>query len=85
MKLPAWYDKWLTDDVSAEEIGNYCETCGEDLAVSVDPEGSTVYCRNCEKKHDNETSSKTTIGAATASTHRYSRLGAGNGGRPAGI
>lgn len=42
-------DIWLTHDAAAEEIDAYCETCGEDLAVSVDPEGSTVHCPNCEK------------------------------------
>ena len=85
MKLPTWYDGWLTHDAAAEEMENFCEICGEDFAVSIDPEGSTVYCRNCEQHTTNETSSKKTTGAATASTNRHPGLGTGDGGRSPGV
>lgn len=52
-------DTWLTHDADAEEIENICEKCGGFLAVSVDPEGSTVYCTECPPKHRTKTTNGT--------------------------
>ncbi len=51
---PGPSDTWLTHDAAAEEIDAYCETCGEDLTISVDPEGSTVYCPNCKSTRNEQ-------------------------------